>query len=239
VQYAGAANMETGAPTLPIPAMPAPAPGTAPAASTTLSSNASGETQPFAVVHAQESLLNVVSKKPGITLFRRAASAGFNGTGTVSGYSEVCTTPCNVSMPSGTHTFAIAKAGGTPREADPVMLPAGKATMTVGITDRTPIRLALGALGAAGLIAGFGMALSESGDTSGAGNIAGPLVLAAAGAGLFGLAFAISDGSTVAVDAEATSNMPANRPSAWLDRRARDTSPLRDRCSGVTLRVRF
>ena len=240
VQYAGAVNAQSGAAQGAVSSpgeVPVAAGSAVPSAPT---SDKSGDTQPFAVLHAQESVVNVVSMKEGITLFRRSASAGFSGVGTVSGYDEVCTTPCNVSMPAGTHTFAVSKPGGKPREADPVLLPAGKATMTVGVIDRTAVRVGVGLLGAVGLIAGFAMVLSDSSDSSGGGSIAGPAVLAGLGAGAFALAFAIPDGATVAVRADPrASNGPANRATAWLDIRDREGTPLRDRLTGITLRARF
>lgn len=182
----------------------------------------------------------LLNPREGTTLFRRSGSVGLSGVGTVSGYDEVCTTPCNVSMPAGTHTFAVAKPGGKPHEADPVVLPAGNATMTVAVVDRTSIRIGLGVLGAAGLIAGLTMVVSNSRDSSGGGSIAGPLLLAGIGGGLFGLAFGIPDGATVAVNASApVGNAAANRSSAWLKNRPRDATSLRDRLSGITLSARF
>jgi hypothetical protein len=242
VQYAGAANAEAGAPAAPAAAATAAAAISAPptGGSPSTPSNGSEQAQPFAVVHAKESVVNVVSKSDAITLFRRSASAGFSGVGTVSGYDEVCTTPCNVSMPAGAHTFAVAKAGGKPHEADAVVLPAGKATMTVSVIDRTTIRVGLGVLGLAGVIAGFAMVFSDAGDSSGGGDIAGPAVLAGLGAGAFGLAFAIPDGATVLVHADGpTANAAASRSNAWLAQRSRDAASLRNRPTGVTLSVRF
>ena len=233
VQYAGAASAETGVPA----AAPAGVVAAAPAAVGPMpSSNKSTENQPFAVVHAAESVVSVVSKQDGLTLFRRAASAEASGSSiSVTGYSEVCTTPCSVSMPSGTHTFAVARAGSKPHEAEAVTLPAGKATMTIAVVDRSAIRVGVGVLGAVGLIAGLALAASDSGD----GSIAGPIVLSGLGAGAVGLAFAISNGATVAVRADApASSSAANRSSAWLDARSRDSSS-RLRPPGLTLSVHF
>ncbi|HKO50674.1 MAG TPA: hypothetical protein VJV79_23300 [Polyangiaceae bacterium] len=242
VQYAGAANAEPGAPTSTVAPTAAAAPIAAASAigSTSPSSTASGATQPFAVVHAKESMVRVVSPRDGVTLFRRSASAGFNGGGAISGYDEVCTAPCSVSMPAGTHTFAVAKPRGKPREADPVMLPAGNATMTVSVIDRTAVRVVLGVIGVAGMVAGTAMIASESSELSMDKNYTAAFVITALGGGLFGLAFGIPDGATVNVRADAPAGNPAgNGSTAWLDNRPRDTTSLRDRLTGATLRFRF
>jgi hypothetical protein len=245
VLYAGVANAEAGAP--PAPVAPASIAPPSPAASARAGSAAaspaipSGGTQPFAVLHADESIVSVVSKRDGITLSRRSGSASGSAgryRAEVTGYDELCTTPCQISLPAGTHTFAVAKPGGKPLEADPVTLPSGKATMTVSVIDRTAARVGLGVLGAAGLISGFALVLSDSGGSAGSPDIVGPLVLGALGTGVLVLAFGISDGASVVVKADAR-NSALNGSPAWLYDRARDTSSLRDRVSGMTFRVRF
>jgi hypothetical protein len=241
VQYAGAANAEAGVPA-PSAAPPAPV-AAAPAAVVVPSpTDKPAENQPFAVVHSAESRVNVVSKQDGFTLFRRAASSeGVSGNYavTVTGYAEVCSAPCNVSMPAGTHTFAVAKPGGKPHEAEPVVLPAGKSTMSIAVVDRTGVRVGVGLVGAVGLITGFALAISSSGDgSSGASDVVGPALLAGAGAGAIAIAFAISDGATVSVRPDpAASNSAGTRSTAWLDTRSLDTSLRRP--YGLALSLRF
>jgi hypothetical protein len=240
VQFAGPTN-EAAATVAPAPAR-TPDAGAATAvapASGAMSSNKAAETQPFTVVHAQESRVDVTAKQQGLTLFRRSASAGVNGVGFVNGYDEVCTAPCNVSIPAGTHTFAVAKSGGKPREADAVSLPAGKANMSIAYADRTVLRAGLGLLGLAGAIAGIAMvAGSDSTDS-----VAGPIVLAGLGGGLFGLAFTLPDGSKITVSQGPGSINPANNPSLGstrsLDQRPRDANALRNGLSGLTLTAHF
>ncbi|HET7544486.1 MAG TPA: hypothetical protein VFK05_31660 [Polyangiaceae bacterium] len=239
VQYAGPANAApnpVAAPAVPAPAAPAPAVAAA-AGAMPAASNPANEPQPFAVVHAKETRVNVVSKPNGLTLFRRSVSAGIGGVGTVNAYDEVCTAPCNVSMPAGTHTFAIARAGGKPHETDPVTLPAGNANMTITYVDRTFIRIGLGLLGFAGLISSVAIVASDSGSDK----VALPIVLGGAGAGLVGVAFALSDGAKVAVAAGTgdPANNPANGSNRWLDQRPRDANALRNGMSGLTLTVHF
>src|SRR6188768_2388909 len=159
VEHAGPANEQASA----APAAPAAAAAAAPVPVATAKKS---ETQPFAVVHSDESRVKVVSDPAGLTLFRRAATAGYSGVGTVSGYDEVCTSPCDVSMPAGTHTFAVAKPGGRPREVDPVTLPAGNATMNVANIDRTGLRVGTAVVGGAALIGGFVLLFSSIGSSS-------------------------------------------------------------------------
>ena len=242
VQQAGPASEPANA----APAAPAPAV----AATSASAATTKKETQPFAVVHADESRINVVSDPAGLTLFRRAASAGFSGVGTVSGYDEVCTAPCDVSMPAGTHTFAVAKPGGKPREADAVTLPAGNATMSVANVDRTGIRIGMGVVGAAVMVGGFALILTNTGSNSSdsyeppsTGKLVGGAVLGGVGAGLLALAFTIPDGTeiTVTPGAPVASGTKASRQanSRWLNERRPDANALRDQLSGLTVTARF
>jgi len=238
VEHAGAANE-------PAKANAAPAAATAAATDFPAAAAKSGEAQPFAVVHAAESRVSVTSNPTGITLFRRAASAGFNGQGTVSGYDEVCTAPCNVSMPAGTHTFAVAKPGGKPHEADAITLPAGNATMSAAVVDRTAIRIGVGLAGAAALVGGFVMIFAGSTpeDPASSGQIIGAAVLGGLGGGMMGAAFAIPDGAEITIT-PGTSPAPLNQAAGtasapWFDERQPNAVALRDQLSGLTLRARF
>ena len=131
VQFAGSANEAASA--VPVARTPEavrpPDAGIAAAAGAAPNTSSKArESQPFAVVHAEESLVSVTSKQQGMTLFRRAGSAEINGRygATVSGYDEVCTAPCSVSMPAGTHTFGVAKPGSTPTRLLQSRSPPGK-----------------------------------------------------------------------------------------------------------------
>jgi hypothetical protein len=240
VEQAGAANEPAKA------SAAAAAAAAAPAAAVDFpaAGNKSGNAQPFAVVHAAESRVSVTSNPTGITLFRRAASAGVNGQGLVSGYEEVCTAPCNVSMPAGTHTFAIAKPGGKTNEADAVILPAGNATLSASVVDRTGLRIGLAVVGAGAIVGGFVMIMSGTPEQpASTSKIVGASVLAGVGGGMMGLAFTISDGAEITVTPgtpPAPGSQAARNASApWLAERQPAAAALRDQLSGLTLRARF
>jgi hypothetical protein len=135
VTYAGPADA---APSTPPPPPAVAAPAAPPAVSA--DANGNGNAQQFAVVHAAEARIDFVSDPEGSTLFRRSHTAGFGHgyAALATGYDEVCTAPCNASMPSGTHTFAVAKSGGSPIEADPIALPAGNSTWTPPVPAPSP-----------------------------------------------------------------------------------------------------
>lgn len=157
----------------------------------------------------------------------------------MSGYDEVCTVPCTMSMPAGTHTFAVAKPGGSPREAGAVTLPAGSTNMAISYVDRTPLRAGTGLVGVGAVIAGFAVLISDSGSSSP--SFAGPLVLASVGGGLLGLAFVLPDGSKVTVGPGVTApraNNPSNGSNRWLGQRAQDAN-ARGPLPGLTITAQF
>lgn len=89
--------------------------------------------EPIVTLHAREARLEVVASLPGVTLYRKAATAvvgGYGGGyGSASGYDVICTAPCDVSLPSGTHTLALSLDRRSPLEVDPVTLPAGRSVL--------------------------------------------------------------------------------------------------------------
>ncbi len=182
VEYAGPAASAPSAAPAPAPASASPAPF--PGAS-------NGTTQPFAVVHAEEARVDFVSAPTGESLFRRSNTAAFaSDQGSfANGYEEVCTAPCNVSMPAGTHTFAIAKPGSRAIEAEPVTLPPGNSTLSATYADKTGVRVGLVVLGALGIVGGLGLELSaisasKGEDSFDTGPLVGGILLQAGGTGL-------------------------------------------------------
>ena len=251
VTYAGSASSEPSAAPAPAPApTPAPAPA-APPAPVATKPPADAQAQPFAVVHAAEARVNFASEPAGNTLFRRSSTASFVYGGrdipVTSGYTEVCTAPCNASMPAGTHTFGLAKAGGAPLQADPVTLPAGESTLTGKYKDRTAVRIGVGVAGGVAAVVGYVIAFSAiDGTNTDDGQLYGGIALGTVG--LFTLFSArwISDGVEFSVAPGAPAPAVAGRPDA--DQRGAssaglgspfDTRAARGAVSGLTLTARF
>ncbi len=142
VKYAGpASNMPTveSAP----PPEPAPAPDTAQPVGPPPTQD--GKAKPMVTVHAREARLQLVSTPPGITFQRRTGSAiavGGNGSAIATGYDDLCTAPCDVSIPAGTYTIALAKTGGSSVEAEPVVIPAGESTVRGEYVSKSGTRTA-------------------------------------------------------------------------------------------------
>ena len=139
VKYAGPAAQAPGAASAQTPgAVPAPAPSPT-------SSMPSSEPRPMVTVHGAEARLQLRATEPGIGFHRRSGSAyafGPGGAAVAIGFDDICTAPCEITMPAGTHTLALSQGGGTPVAADPVAIPEGQATVEGTYTDRSGLRLA-------------------------------------------------------------------------------------------------
>lgn len=243
VQYAGAADHDPAN----TAAVSAPRTTTTSARAGTSLSDApavrseSGEIRPFAIVHAPESVIQV--KPDGISLFRRSD---------VGKYEELCTAPCSLSVPAGTHTFAIGKPGGKPIKANPVSLPPGNATVTAAFVDRSAIRITSAVLGVASTAAGIALFV---GSTPDAGQDAAPSagrVLGATGLMMLGVVgvgmLALPDGATITVGDGTTepplpkaappSHGPEDLFSRGLDHRQRASMAAPSR-SALMLTVHF
>lgn len=116
-------------------------------------------------VESEEAELKL-SGASGLTFHRRAASASRGTSSLVSAtaYEEVCTVPCEVTMPAGTHTFALSEPGGKPAEADLVTIPPGPSTLMGTYADRSAIRWAGAIISLGGFIAGLALISSGMGD---------------------------------------------------------------------------
>ena len=153
VVYAGPAESAPAAAPAPVPA-PSPVPAQAPA----VTPNANEGHRPFVTVEGPEAKVQFESTPSTLTLHRRSASAGITGHGgVISGYDEICTAPCRVSLPAGTYTFAVSKPSKNAVEAEPVTLPAGTSVLRADYTDRSGLRVGgwvvlIGSLGV-----GFGL----------------------------------------------------------------------------------
>lgn len=139
VQYAGPSNAEPGA-IPPPPAAPPPPPVAPP-----LEPN--GAVRPLVTIEGPAARVQFESTPPGVTLQRRAASAGVYSGGVganivVHGFEEICTAPCRASLPAGTYTFGASQGGGRTIEAEPVTLPPGESTLTARWQSRGGVRAA-------------------------------------------------------------------------------------------------
>ncbi len=251
VSYAGPASAAPGA-APPAPAAAAPAaPPAAPAAP-----SGNGNVQPFAVVHATEARVDFVSEPAGNSLFRRSSTASFiNNNGNIpiaAGYEEVCTAPCNASMPSGTHTFAVAQSGGSPIEADPIALPPGNSTLKGTYHDNLGTRVAVIVVGVAAVAGGLALELSSFGSGENGFNttsLVGGTALEVGGLVAILCARLARDtvdlSITPGVGAPAASLAPLqagnarNSSARFMDDPRARAAPLRDGFSGLTLTARF
>ncbi len=246
VSYAGpAASAPSVAPAAP-PAAPAVAP--APAEHTT-----DNGTHPFAVVHAAEARVDFVSEPTGSSLSRRSSTATFAHSGytgpAATGYDEICTAPCNASMPAGTHTFAVAKPGGDPIEAEPITLPAGHSTLKSKYSDNTGARVGVVVAGIAALAGGLALefdSISNSGNIN-SGELIGGAVLQ--GGGLLAILWArlIKDGVELSVSPGTAALLPnalplntsARATPRFLDQPNASAASMRDGFTGLHLTARF
>ena len=98
--------------------------------------------------------LHLESTAPGITFHREvhAASAG-GGTPRALGYSRLCTSPCDLSLPAGSERFALSVADRGPVAAGSVTLPAGRARLIGSYESHQGERMAGGVLIGVGAVA--------------------------------------------------------------------------------------
>ena len=75
------------------------------------------------------------------------------------GFSEICTAPCEVSLPAGTYTFGVSKPKGVAVEGDQVTLPAGSSRLHAEDTDNSELRVAGWVTMIAGVAVGSGLLL--------------------------------------------------------------------------------
>lgn len=136
VDYAGPADRDPQATAT--PAVPA---ATTPAAETTDAS----KTEPLVTVSGQRADLQLTSEPAGVTFHRQSGSAvavGARGAAVAVAFDRLCTTPCKVSLPAGTETFALSRAGEFPIFAEPVTVPAGPSQVVGSFKSRSGVRVA-------------------------------------------------------------------------------------------------
>ncbi len=103
------------------------------------------EVRPAITVQAGEARVRLVSDPPGQTFYKRVSTAMIVGAHSgirAAGYDEICTAPCQATLPSGTHTLAMSEPGGGPAEAEPVTLPEGSSVLRGEYHSRKGLRVA-------------------------------------------------------------------------------------------------
>jgi hypothetical protein len=158
VDYAGPADRDPQA-----TAKPAAPPATAPAAETTDAADAS-KTEPLVTVSGQRADLQLTSEPEGVTFHRQSGSAvavGARGAAVAIAFDRLCTAPCKVSLPAGTETFALSRAGEFPIFAEPVTVPAGPSQVVGSFKSRSGVRVA-GWVIAVGSVVGGGVLIYSS-----------------------------------------------------------------------------
>jgi hypothetical protein len=166
VSYAGPESRDPTAAPQPAPASaPAPAPAPAPKPQTEWSNQGSAEAKPYVTVHGERADLRLESDPPGLTFHRESSSAiafGHGGVAHATGYERLCTSPCSISLPAGTESFALSIEGKSPVSAGTVTFPAGTSTLKGTYNRNTGIRIAGGVVIAASVIAGVALLASAS-----------------------------------------------------------------------------
>jgi hypothetical protein len=115
------------------------------------------ELRPEVTVHAREARLSITSAPAGLTLHKRSSSAiavGPGGVAVATGFEEICTAPCEATMPAGSHTFGVSEPGKPAVQADAVSLPPGKSTVSATYTSRSGTRVGGWVVMGAGAVVG-------------------------------------------------------------------------------------
>lgn len=139
VSYAGAADDDHGVASI---APAAPAPGPAPAA----------QPRPYITVEGPAAHLHLVSDPSGLVFARESVSV--RG---IHGYDRLCTSPCDITLPAGTETFAVGPADARPYEVESVSFPAGSSEIRAEYQSRQPIRTTGWIVMGAGLLGGVAL----------------------------------------------------------------------------------
>jgi len=163
VDYAGPASGATAAPAS------TPAPAATPAGRSP-TAQGDGETRPFVTVHAGEARLRLLGTEPGLTYHVRTGTAtatGYSG-GAVAAvradaYTEICTAPCDASLPNGSHTLALSREEGTPISAGRIEV-GGPTTLEGTYIDRSGLRIGGWVVFLGGTIGGTAIMLSGIGE---------------------------------------------------------------------------
>ncbi|MDD9939302.1 MAG: hypothetical protein OXT09_37295 [Myxococcales bacterium] len=162
VQYAGPADQQPAEPRAE-PAQPADgavADVLEPVGESAIERTATADTRkPIVTVVSDEAQLELRSADEPITFYRRAARA-LSSHGSAEGFDEICTSPCTVRMPSGTHTLALSLVGGAPVVAPPVQLSPGNQLLTGKVIDNSGKRGFGTTALVVGLLGGLAMAVA-------------------------------------------------------------------------------
>lgn len=153
VKYAGAASQ---------------APGAAPSGGEMRADQ--DKIKPMVTIHGKEARLKLKAPTP-VTFHRRTSSSfavasGPGGTATAvgAGYDDICTAPCEISIPAGTYTLALSEPGGRAVETEePVVIPPGVSEVQGLYTSRSGLRTAGWLIAIGSVIGGTAIALAGIG----------------------------------------------------------------------------
>ncbi len=220
VSYAGPESQDPAATAAP----PAPPPASKPP-QIEWSNQGSDDTKPYVTVHGAEAKLKLVSDPPGLTFHRENSSAiayGRGGVAQATGYERLCTSPCSISLPAGTESFALSADGKAPVSAGSVTFPAGESTIQGTYNKRSGVRVAGVVVIVASAVAGAALLATSFNNTCDYGDdtcsklnptnlLAGTLILGL-GVGIGAGLLLIPDGGNVQV--VPSSNAPHPEPVA-------------------------
>lgn len=162
VAYAGAVSAEPTAAS----ALPTPEPTQAPAPAV-VATRSGDDTRPFVTVHSGEARLHLLGAKDGTTFHVRTGTATASAWGGgasyavhADAYTEICTAPCDASLPDGTHVLALSREGSAPVAADPIRVE-GPTTLYGTYSDRSGVRIGGWIIFLGGAVAGTALMVSS------------------------------------------------------------------------------
>ena len=103
------------------------------------------KTEPLVTVSGQRADLQLTSEPSGVTFHRQSGSAvavTARGAAVAVALDRLCAAPCKISLPAGTETFALSRAGEFPIFAEPVTVPAGPSQVVGSFKSRSGVRVA-------------------------------------------------------------------------------------------------
>ena len=106
-----------------------------------------------------EYAVHLTSAQPDVTFW--VERAGDDGPG-ATGFSKLCTAPCDAALPAGSYRFALAREGESPRTAKQVVNIRGDASLRADIVSRRDARTAGWVIGGVGVGGGLAALLAGS-----------------------------------------------------------------------------
>jgi hypothetical protein len=126
---------------------PAEAPPAAPPAAPPVAPRPDDGTRPLVTVRGEVANISIRSEGAEQYSLRRRSGAATVATGRgyagIVAYDELCTSPCELTLPAGTYSFNVRPSGEeSAADADPVTVPTGDSTLQIGYVNRGGLRKA-------------------------------------------------------------------------------------------------